>query len=204
MGPGAAFAAGPAPRLPVSLAAGVVIALVVPYTMLNFFFPGPVLTYALGLGLALIALGALWLAGLPPKASRVRLAPLSRRGGLVLAVLLLYLPGAVWLRAGRPWDWLDALVFAPASALGQELYFRGALLTALGSIGAVRGWRAVALQALAFGVWHLRAFRVVAPGLALVVLGGTCVVGALWGWQTRRDGTLVYALAQHTAFLIAA
>jgi membrane protease YdiL (CAAX protease family) len=191
-------------RRRMSLAVGIVIALAIPYMALNFYFPGPELTYALGLALALIALVALWLAGVSPGACGVRLAPLSRRGGIVLALLLLYLPVAVWLRGDRPWELVDALVYAPASALGQELYFRGALLTALGRIGATRGWRAIAVQALAFGMWHLRAFRVVAPGLALVVVGGTGAVGALWGWQTRRDGTLLYAFAQHAAFLIAA
>ena len=40
--------------------------------------------------------------------------------------------------------------------------------------------------------------------LALVVLGGTCAAGALWGWQARRDGTLLYAFAQHLLFLLAA
>jgi hypothetical protein len=191
-------------RLPLPLAAGIVIALAVPYTVLNTLFPGPVLTYASGLAIALVALGVLWLAGMPPAACAVRVAPLSRRGALVLGGLLLYLPVALWLGSGHPRDWVAVLVYAPASALGQELYFRGALLAVLGQIGAARGRRAVALQALAFAVWHVRAFRVVAPGLALLALSGTFVAATMWGWQTRRDGTLIYACLQHTAFLLAA
>jgi hypothetical protein len=194
----------PAARLPFPLAAGVVIALAVPYTMLNTLYPGPVLTYACGLTIALVALAALWLASIPLAACGVRVALLSRQGALALGALLLYLPVALWLGASHPRDWVAILIYAPASALGQELYFRGALLGALTQMGATRGRRAVGLQALAFALWHLRAFHVVKPGLALVVLGGTCAAGALWGWQARRDGTLLYAFAQHLLFLLAA
>ena len=195
----------PAARLPFPLAAGVVFALAAPYTLLNTLFPGPVLTYACGLAIARVALGALWLAGIPLAACGVRVAPLSRQGALALGALLLYLPLALWLGASHPRDWVAKLVYVPASALGQELYFRGALLGALRQMGATRGGRwAVALQALAFALWHLRAFRVVGPGLALLVLGGTCAAGAVWGWQTRRDGTLLYATTQHLLFLLAA
>ncbi len=191
-------------RVPFWLAAGVVIALAAPYTLLNLVFPSPALAYGLGLAIAAAALGMLWLAGVPPAACFVRVAPLSRGGALALTGLMLYLPVAVWLGSGHPRDWAIELAYAAASALGQELYFRGALLAALGRIGATRGWRAVALQALAFAIWHARAFRVVAPGLALAVLGGTLVAGALWGWQARRDGTMLCAWAQHAVFLFAA
>lgn len=189
-------------RLPFPVAASIVIALAMPYIALNTLFPGPVPTYALGLAIAALGLGALWLAGMPPGACFVRVAPLSRRGAWVLIGLCLYIPAVMLAGLTQPWHWVDALVFAPASALGQELYFRGALLAALRRLSPARPWLAVAWQALAFAGWHLRAFRVVSPPLALLALGGTFIVGALWGWQTSRDGTLLYVVAQHTAFLI--
>ncbi|HEV2238253.1 MAG TPA: CPBP family intramembrane glutamic endopeptidase [Ktedonobacterales bacterium] len=191
-----------AARLPVPLAAGIVIALLLPYTVLNTLFPGPVVTYALGLVLAALALGALWLAGVAPGACGVRVAPLSRRGAWALLALALYVPATVLAGVSQPWSWVAALVYAPASALGQELYFRGALLAAVRRLMPARQWHAVALQALAFAVWHVRAFRVVAPGLALLALGGTALAGAVWGWQARRDSTLLYAWLEHTLFLI--
>jgi hypothetical protein len=191
-----------AARLPFPVAAGFVIALAVPYTALNTLFPGPMPTYALGLVIAALGLGVLWLAGMPPGACFVRLAPLSRRGAWVLIGLSLYMPAVALAGVSHPWHWVDGLVYAPASALGQELYFRGALLATLSQLSPARPWLAVVLQALTFAVWHLRAFRVVSPGLALLVLGGTLIAGALWGWQTRRDGTLLYACVEHAAFLI--
>jgi membrane protease YdiL (CAAX protease family) len=193
---------GAAVRLPLPLAAGIVIALLAPYTVLNTLFPGPVVTYALGLALAALGLGALWLAGVAPGACGVRVAPISRRGAWALLALALYVPAAVLAGVSQPWSWVAGLIYAPASALGQELYFRGALLAVLGRLSPTRPWRAVALQALAFALWHVRAFRVVAPGTALLVLGGTLLAGAVWGWQARRDGTLLYAWVEHTVFLI--
>jgi membrane protease YdiL (CAAX protease family) len=111
-------------------------------------------------------------------------------------------PAAVLAGVSQPWSWVAGLLYAPASALGQELYFRGALLALLGRLSPARPGRTVALQALAFAVWHVRAFRVVAPGPALLVVGGTLIAGVVWGWQTHHDGTLLYALAEHTAFLV--
>jgi hypothetical protein len=49
-------------RLPARLAAWAVIALWLPYAALNTIFPGPHLTYALGLALAALGLALLWLA----------------------------------------------------------------------------------------------------------------------------------------------
>src|SRR5205823_4423534 len=54
-------------RLSLRAAAGIVLALWVPYAALNAVFPGPRLTYGLGLLIAALALGALRLAGVPPR-----------------------------------------------------------------------------------------------------------------------------------------
>jgi len=118
---------------------------------------------------------------------------------VMLAILTLFIPVALLTGRVQPWDWLGNMVYAPASALGQELYFRSALLTAFGTHGSRR---AILLQATLFALWHARAFRVVPAWEALLVLLGTFVAGMLWGWQVRRDSTTFYAFIQHLLFLI--
>src|SRR5262245_17507576 len=88
--------------LAVSLAAWLVVALWAPYALLNTLFPGPALTYALGMALALASLALLWLAGITPRDCFVRLAPLSRRGGLLLGLLLVFIPAVLLVGRGQP------------------------------------------------------------------------------------------------------
>jgi Type II CAAX prenyl endopeptidase Rce1-like len=183
-------------------AALIVIALWAPYVVLNTLFPAPLLTYGLGLLIALVALGLLWSAGVSPRACFLAVAPPSRRGLVLLALLSAFIPAVLLLGRGQPFDWLEDLVYAPVSALGQELYFRSALLVALGMAwrrGDVR--TAPGGQALAFALWHVRAFRVMPLAPAVGVLVVTFVAGLLWGIQVRRDRTVLYAVLQHALFL---
>jgi hypothetical protein len=189
------------PRLP-ALNAWLVVALWVPYVVLNTLFPGPLLTYALGLLIAALALAALWLGGTPPWACFVRVDQLSLRGAVLLAAMLSFIPAALLLGRGQPLSWLNDLVYAPASALGQELFFRSALLVALNRLSRGSSGAAVGLQAAAFALWHVRAFRVVSFAPAAGVLAVTFVAGLLWGVQVARDRTLLYAAAEHTLFLM--
>ncbi len=183
-------------------AAWIVIALWVPYALLNTLFPGPLLSYGLGLLIAVIALGLLWGAGVSPRACFLALAPPSRQGLALLALLSAFIPAVLLLGHGQPLSWLDNLVYAPASAVGQELFFRSALLVALGMVWR-RGDARLALvgQALAFALWHVRAFRVAPLAPAVGVFVVTFVTGLLWGMQVRRDRTVLYAVLQHALFL---
>jgi Type II CAAX prenyl endopeptidase Rce1-like len=183
--------------LPAHWAARIVIALWLPYTLVNLFFPGPALTYALGLSIALLALSSLKLAHVPSVGIYPRIP--SRESVVALTVLTLFIPFALLIGRGQPWDWLGNMVYAPASALGQELYFRSALLTAFGPYGSRR---AILLQASLFALWHARAFRAVPAWEAMLVLLGTFLAGVVWGWQVRRDNTTFYAFIQHLLFLI--
>ena len=182
-------------------AAWIVIALWAPYAVLNTLFPGPLLSYGLGVLIALLALAVLWSAGISPRTCFLTLAPPSRQGLVLLALLSAFVPAVLLLGRGQTFSWLDDLIYAPASALGQELYFRSALLVALGTVW--RGDTRLALvgQALAFALWHVRAFRVAPHAPALGVLVLTFVAGLLWGLQVRRDRTVLYAVVQHTIFL---
>jgi membrane protease YdiL (CAAX protease family) len=179
-----------------------VLVLWIPYLVVNTRFPGPVLAYALGMGLAMCSLSILWLSGISPQACAIRVAPLSRYGVGVLAVLMLFIPMALLAGRGQQLRWLDDVVYAPASAIAQEAYFRCALLTALKRLTGGRVQRALVLQALLFALWHARAFRVVAIAPALGVLVLTFAAGLLWGLQVARDKSVLYAALQHTLFLI--
>jgi hypothetical protein len=181
-------------------AARIVLALWLPYAALNTIYPGPVLTYGLGLLIAGGALGVLWWGGLSPHSCFLRPRRLSGRGALLLAVLSLFLPLALLAGLWQTFHALDALVYAPASAIAQEVYFRAALLSVLlRQPGGER--RAVPLQALLFSGWHARAFRVTSPPVAGAVLAVVFLGGLLWGWQVARDRTVVYAIVQHAVFL---
>lgn len=175
--------AGAPTWLPFPVAAGIVIALGAPYTVLNTLFPGPVPTYALGLAIAALGLGALWLAGMPPVACFVRVAPLSRGGAWVLIGLCLYIPAVMLAGLTQPRQWVDASVYAVASALGQELYFRGALLAVLGRLSPARPWLAVAGRGAAgAGVRRLASARVPC---------GVAAAGAVGArWDFHRWGAL--------------
>jgi membrane protease YdiL (CAAX protease family) len=118
----------------------------------------------------------------------------------LLAVLSVFLPLARLAGLWQSFHVLQALVYAPASAISQEVYFRAALLTVLRrQPGGERS--AVWLQALLFSLWHLRAFRVTSPLVATAVLAVVFVGGLFWGWQVARDRTVLYAVVQHATFL---
>jgi membrane protease YdiL (CAAX protease family) len=178
-----------------------VVALWIPYTLLNLIFPGPIATYTWGLALAGMALGLLWLAGIPPQYCFVRAGLASRQGARVLLALSIYVPIALVAVGGHPWNWIASLIYAPASAIAQELYFRAALLSSLIQLNPKRPVVAVLLQALLFALWHARAFEVVSIAPALAVLAAVFIAGALWGWQVRHDRTVIYAAVEHTLFL---
>jgi hypothetical protein len=181
-------------------AARIVLSLWAPYVVLNTIYPGPALTYGLSLLIACSALGVLWWAGLSPDGCFLRRRRLSARGALLLALLSLFLPLAYLAGLWHTFHALDALVYAPASAIAQELYFRAALLSVLlRQPGGER--RAVPLQALLFSLWHARAFRLTSPPVAAAVLAVVFFGGLLWGCQVARDRTVCYAIVQHTLFL---
>ena len=115
--------------------------------------------------------------------------------------MLTFIPAALLAGRGQPFSALDDLVYAPASALGQELYFRAALLVALARLCAGRPRLAVVAQAALFALWHVRALLVVAPLPAFGALLLTFVAGLLWGAQVSRDRTVLWTVAEHALFL---
>jgi membrane protease YdiL (CAAX protease family) len=134
---------------------------------LAFQHPGGMAAVHLGIAsLTLIAMGATivvhrvhprWLASVQPG---VR----WRFGLLAAGAAVLVLNGALWLsRLDHPWaaaphsDWWVFLIVivltAPLQALGEEVFFRGYLLQALGSM--VRApWFGIGTSALIFALFH--------------------------------------------------
>jgi hypothetical protein len=188
-------------RLPRLLAAWAVIALWLPYVALNMIFPGPQITYLLGLALAALGVLLLRLSGMSLGECYARVGPLSRQGALLLLPVLVALTAALIVGRLQPWRPLDDLVYAPMSALAQELYFRGGLLVALATVCRGRKRVALAAQGALFGLWHLRAFTAVPLLPAAGIIVATTIAGLLWGLQTQRDRTMLYAAAEHALIL---
>ena len=128
------------------------------------------------------------------------LRPISWQGLAVLAAifvvaLAVILPFSVW----QGWSWRAALVYAPASGISQELFFRAALLPALQMVLQRRAGLALLLHAVLFGLWHIGPLFVGAPiwaVIAVMLVPFLCGIG--WGWQVQRDGTVVWAMVQHS------
>lgn len=198
-------------QLPLAIVAGGVLLLGILYTILyTLTLPGP---WASLLELAPGALAVLILllgGDFRPRDLYLRFAPLSWKGIGVLAAMSLILLAPVLPAVQSGW-WegfipLRILVYAPASAVAQELYFRASLLPLLRRLLSGRRWAPLALHALLFGVWHVPRAYLSAPvdplpgtlGVAFVTL----IAGLGWGWQVQHDRTLVWAVTQHTLFLM--
>jgi hypothetical protein len=149
---------------------------------------------------------ALLVAGITAKACYLQFAPISKQSILVYAVMLfLMLPVVVaGLQAGG-WagpDWRLIFINAPIDAISQELYFRAALLPALLLVMPRKPRLALGLQALIFAFYHIGMFRVAPAGAVVSALFLTFLVGIGWGWQVKRDGTVVWAMIHHTILQI--
>ena len=162
--------------------------------------------YAL-LSLVIAGLGivALRVCGVSRQEMRLRFAPLSLVGGVLLAAAtLLMLPILASSSGFVGWRWLPALVYAPSSGVAQEFFFRGTVLPALERAVPGRTGMALLMHSALFVVWHLRTFTLLpSPSVALVVATVLFLAGTAWGRQVQDDGTIVWSAAQHSLFLIA-
>jgi membrane protease YdiL (CAAX protease family) len=200
------------PRNPISrpVALGAVLASWVGYTVLQTLFvigivPEP-LSAALGFVPGIIGVAALSAAGLSRAQLFLQVAPLSREGlailaGIFVVGLAVIVPFGTW----EGWNWITALVYAPASGVSQELFFRAALLPALLAASREQPRLALILHALLFGLWHIGPFFVGAPiwaAVAVVVVPSLTGIG--WGWQVKHDRTVLWAMIQHSLIWVIA
>jgi membrane protease YdiL (CAAX protease family) len=111
---------------------------------------------------------------------------------LALAALL---PVGEW----QGWNWTGALIYAPASGVSQELFFRVALRPGVQLALRKRARLALVGHSLLFGLWHIGPLFLGAPlwaVLAVMLVPFICGIG--WGWQVQRDGTVIWAMVQHS------
>lgn len=134
----------------------------------------------------------------------LKFRPLSLKGGLALvAVTVIMLPILGSSTGFTGWQWLPALVYAPASGIAQELYFRASLLPAFERLTKKKS-TALFLHALVFIAFHLRTFLAIrAQPIAFVVVLVLFAAGCTWGWQVQRDRTIIWTMLQHSLFLVA-
>jgi membrane protease YdiL (CAAX protease family) len=152
----------------------------------------------------IISIAALTASGSNRADLYLRFSWISLYGFVMLAavtVLLLPILGSSTGWVG--WQWLPGLLYAPASGIAQEIYFRGSLLPALER--ALHGKKAAAilLHTVVFVGYHFRTFRSV-PSLpiALLVAAVLFAAGCGWAWQVQRDRTVFWAIGQHSLFLM--
>jgi hypothetical protein len=133
----------------------------------------------------------------------LRLGRISRASLLLYATLLLVsftivLPTGVY----TGWNPLAALVYAPASAINQELFFRCALLPVFLRAFKGKTWMAIVFHSLLFGLWHIGVYFSGAPlASVLMVMFIPFVFGLAWGWQAQHDRTVIWAILYHSLLL---
>lgn len=186
------------------LAVGLVILIWIGYTTLQTLSVLQLVSEAMSALLSfvpgILGVAVLLAAGLSRQDCFLRLERLSWAGFAVL-VAVFFLALAAVLPAGewQGWDWTAALIYAPASGVSQELFFRSALLPAVQLALRKRVRLALVVHSLLFGLWHIGPLFLGAPIWAvLAVMFVPFVCGIGWGWQVQRDRTVVWAMIQHS------
>ena len=148
----------------------------------------------------ILGVGALWAAGRSRQDCYLKVEPLSWKGfGVLAALFVLALAVVLPFGAWQGWNWKAALVYAPASGISQELFFRASLLPALERALEKRKRLALILHSVLFGLWHIGPLFVGAPAWAVVaVMFVPFLSGLGWGWQVQHDRTVVWAMVQHS------
>ena len=190
--------------LPFAGALAITLIMGVGITVLDVFQPKEPVLSMLAFIPGVTSIVALSAAGL--SRAELYLHPLkASRPGLVAlaATTLLLLPILGSSTGWIGWHWLPSLIYAPASGIAQEIYFRASLLPALER--ALHGKKTIAifLHALIFVGYHFRTFRSLpSMPIAILVASVLFIAGCGWAWQVQRDRTVFWAIGQHSFFLI--
>jgi hypothetical protein len=186
------------------IAVGIVMLLWAGYTVIQTLFVmghfNETASAILGFIPGILGVAVLLAAGVSRQACYLTIKPLSWKGFGVLVVVFIFalaaiLPFSVW----HGWSWKAALVYAPASGISQELFFRASLLPAMQMVMKKRRRLGQILHAALFGLWHIGPLFVGAPLWAVIaVMLVPFLSGIAWGWQVQHDQTVVWAMVQHS------
>lgn len=152
----------------------------------------------------ILGVAVLLAAGLSREECFLVLRPLSWPGFAVLVAIFVFalaavLPVSKW----QGWSWTAALVYAPASGISQELFFRATLLPTMRRLLPGRPGLALILHSALFGLWHIAPLFLGAPLWAVAaVMLVPFLSGLGWGWQVQRDRTVLWAMVQHSLFWV--
>jgi membrane protease YdiL (CAAX protease family) len=153
-----------------------------------------------------LGVGTILAAGLSSEQCYLRYSPISKKGATVLvAVFFLALAAILPVSHWTGWDWSAALLYAPASGISQELFFRAAMLPALMAVFRKSPRTPLVAHAAFFALWHIPPLFVGAPPWAvLAVMAVPFLSGIGWGWQVQRDRTVLWAMIQHSLIWVVA
>jgi len=189
-------------RCSFGVALGITLAMGIAITVIDVLQPSEPLFSILAFIPGVVSILALRASGLSREGLYLRFARISTPGLLALAAAtVLLLPILASSTGWSGWRWLPALLYAPASGIAQEIYFRGALLPAFEHV--LRGKQAIVLHNVVFVGYHFRTFCSV-PSLPVAALVAVVLfaAGYGWAWQVQRDCTIFWSTAQHSLFLI--
>ncbi len=189
---------------PFAAALAITLIMGVGITALDVLQPAEPVLSVLAFIPGMISIAALSASGLSRAGMYLRSAKASLPGLAVLAAVTLLLLPILGSNTGwTGWHWLPALVYAPASGIAQELYFRASLLPALERV--LHGKKAIAilLHSIIFIGYHFRTFQSVTSfPIGILIASVLFLAGCGWAWQVQRDRTIVWAMGQHSLFLI--
>jgi hypothetical protein len=173
------------------------------YTILYTLHPSDALAAFLEFVPGVLAIAVLMAAGFQRQECYLRFGMISRTGLALLGASFLFMP-FIWM-TGRwtGWNWQAAILFAPASGIAQELFFRAALLAVLLVKFKAKPSLAFLIHSLLFTLWHIPRASLTAPlGGVIGVAVVTFINGWLWGKQVQRDRTIVWLVGFHSMLLV--
>ena len=174
------------------------------YTALQILFLDQPIVDLIGFLSGIVAILVLLTSGFSLANCYLRWASISKKGLYLYIAILTFWVVIVLPTGGNPhWDWQSVFIFAPATSVAQEIFFRSALLPIL--IVTFKGnfRHALLLHSILFGIWHMGVFTTDAPiGAAFFVVLVPTLISLAWGWQVHRDGTVVWAILHHTILQI--
>jgi membrane protease YdiL (CAAX protease family) len=174
------------------------------YTVVYSLHPSDPLAAVLEIIPGILAVCTLVVAGFQRETYYLHIAPISRAGAALLVTSIIFVPFVLLSGRWTGWNWTAALIFAPASAIAQELFFRSGLLPILIATVKKRPFYAILIQSILFAVWHIpNAYMGGAPVVGVIaVVVVTFLCGLLWSSQVQRDGTVIWVMMYHTLLLM--